>query len=478
MVVSLVSLPILLSGLGTDAFGTWVLLQTFSAFTGWFSLADIGTATAATRLVAERASLEDEHGTRTAISSAMATFLSLSVVSALVVAIGGVALFPRIFNTPDGLVHELRVATVFFALQLLVDLLTSGAESCLEGLQRVDLSRGVDAVRRTAIAIATCIVAYTTGSLSGVAAASLLGATIGTITVFIALWRCGGTFVRPSRADVGGLLRYGRVVAVLRPLGVLHRTMDRFIVGWILGPAAVTLVEIATQIQSGAESVLSATSYAVVPSASWLRARGDEGTLRKLLDLGTKYSVLATSAFVTLGIVFAGPFVRVWVGEQFEAAAGLTVVALLYVAVTAPLQVGSNLLLGIGRAGDILKVALTAVIINLAASILLVHAVGIVGCFIGTIIGATFLVPFLGRATLAATGSDASTFVRRAVLPSVWPSAAMAAVGVIVLALPWKDLPTLLIGVPAAGLAFVGATLLWSVSRDELRSARQSIARA
>ncbi len=112
--------------------------------------------------------------------------------------------------------------------------------------------------------------------------------------------------------------------------------MDRFIVGWILGPAAVTLVEIATQIQTGAESVLSATSYAVVPSASWLRARGDEHTLRRLLDLGTKFSVLATSAFVTLGIVFAGPFVRVWVGEQYEAAAGLTVVALLFVAVTAP----------------------------------------------------------------------------------------------------------------------------------------------
>ncbi len=70
------------------------------------------------------------------------------------------------------------------------------------------------------------------------------------------------------------------------------------------------------------------------------------------------------------------------------------------------------------------------------------------------------------------------TFVRRAVLPSLWPCAAMAVAGGIVLALPLKDLATLLVGVPIAGAAFLGATLLWSVSRDELRSARQSIARA
>jgi O-antigen/teichoic acid export membrane protein len=478
MVVSLVSVPILLHGLGTDAFGTWVLLQTFSAVTGWFSLADIGTSTAATRLVAERASLGEHDGTRTAIASAMTTFLFLSVASCLVVAVGGTAVFPRLFNTPDSLVHDLRVATVFFGLQVLVDLLTEGAESCLEGLQRVDVSRAVDAVRRTSVAIATCVVATTTGSLSGVAAASLAGATVGTLVAFGALRRYGGRVGRPKRADMGDLLRYGRVVAVLRPLGVLHRTMDRFIVGWILGPAAVTLVEIATQIQTGAESVLSATSYAVVPSASWLQARGDRHSLRELLDMGTKYSVLATSAFVTLGIVFAGPFVRVWVGAQYEAAAGLTVVALVFVAVTAPLQVGSNLLLGIGRASDILKPALAAVVVNLVMSIVLVHAVGIVGCFIGTILGATLLVPFLGRSTLAATGSNAVTFLRRAVLPCLLPSAAMAVIGGIVVALPLRDLATLVIGVPAASLAFGVTAFRWSVSHDELRSARQSIARA
>jgi O-antigen/teichoic acid export membrane protein len=68
-------------------------------------------------------------------------------------------------------------------------------------------------------------------------------------------------------------------VAVLRPLGVLHRTIDRVVVGSVLGPSAVALVEIATQMMNGADAILSAMSYAVLPSAAWLRARGDRATL-------------------------------------------------------------------------------------------------------------------------------------------------------------------------------------------------------
>src|SRR3954467_10992070 len=59
MVVALATLPLLLHGLGAQAFGLWVLLQTFSAVTGWLSLVDLGVGTATARAVAERAALDD-----------------------------------------------------------------------------------------------------------------------------------------------------------------------------------------------------------------------------------------------------------------------------------------------------------------------------------------------------------------------------------------------------------------------------------
>ena len=477
MAVTLASLPLLLHGLGAAAFGTWVLLQTFSAVNGWFSLADAGAGTATTRLVAEHASLGDRQATRVAISSGMVLFLILGAVAALLIGIVGPFVLPALFNTPDDLVHSLKIAVVFFAAQAFVEFVTEGIEACLEGVQRVDLSRAVDAVRRTFVAAAACVAANVSGSLSTVAAASCAGSLAGLLAAFVAIEHVGHGLARPSRAQIHELFRYGRTVALLRPLGVLHRTMDRTIVGAIIGPEAVALVEIATQVQTGAEAVLSASSYAVVPSASWLHARGDKATLRELLELGTKYSLLATSAVVAVGMVLAAPFVHVWVSDRYQDAAGLAVVALLFVAVTAPLQVGSNILLGIGRAGDILKAALLAVVINLAASIVLVHLVGVVGCFIGSLLGTVALIPILGRATLDAADGDVATFLRRSVVPALLPTAALVVIGLAVVALPLNDLLTVALGAILSLGAYLLVAVRLSVSRQELQSVRESFAR-
>ena len=52
----------------------------------------------------------------------------------------------------------------------------------------------------------------------------------------------------------------------------------------------------------------------------------------------------------TGAIVLSGPLVRVWVGSRYDDAAGLIAVALAYLTIVAPLQVGSNLLIALGRA--------------------------------------------------------------------------------------------------------------------------------
>jgi O-antigen/teichoic acid export membrane protein len=399
------------------------------------------------------------------------------VVCGVVLAVAGDRWLPPLFHTPSGLRSDLRFAIVLFSIQVVVDLLTEGAEACLEGLQRVDVSRAIDAVRRTLVAGATAAVALQGGGLRGVAIASLITSAVGTIAGLALLLRTApaGTFV-PSGAEARALLAYGRTVAVLRPLGVIHRTMDRLIVGAVIGPSAVALVEIATQIQNGGDAVLSASSYVVIPSASWLRARGDSGTLRELLETGTKYSLLTTLPIVALAAVLAGPLVRLWVGSGYHHdAPGLAVVALLYIALTAPLQVGSNLLLGVGKAGAVLRAAAIAVVVNLVASLVLVHAVGVVGVFEGTLIGTAFLIPPLGRSVLREVGAPAREFVGRALLPTILPLIALLAVTGAIVVAPLGDLATVVLG-GAAGLAVYALCVFrLAVRRDELAELRDTV---
>ena len=473
MVVAFVSLPLLLRGLGQDAFGTYVLLMTFSATNGWFSLGDLGVVVATTREVASRASAGDDVGTRQSVSSSLALCTGLGLIGGLALAVVGPIVLPTLFNTPDDLVGPLQSAIVALAVQIVLDLAINSLEASLEGLQRVDLSRWVDMFRRTIVVGATATAALITGDLLTVAIASATATGVAAVVAVVVLWRQLPRFATvPSRIDHIGLLRYGSSVALLRPLGVLQRTMDRVIVGAVLGPAAVALVEIAAQLQAGAEAVLSASSYAVVPASSWLTAREDHGTMGELAERGTRYSVLATLPLVIAIATLSPAIVAVWVGPNYAEAAGLTTVAVLSVALAAPLAVGSQMLLGMGRASTILRAALVAVAINLSLSILLVHVIGIVGVFIATLVGAAVLLPLLGRPFLRATGLGLGTFVRTTLRPVLAPAVLQLIVTLAVVALPLSALATVIAGGGLGVAVFGSAALRWSLAPGELAELR------
>ena len=474
MVVSLVTLPILVHGLGVAAFGLWVVLQTFSAITGWFSLADLGVGVATTRSVATQASTEDTNNVAMTISTGLSVFAAMGLLWATLFGLIAPWVLPRLFHAPPALVREFRLAIVLFAAQLFSDLVTEGAEACLEGLQRVDLSRAVDAARRSVVAVAVSVAALVTGSLVSVAAASLVASLAGTIIGLTLLWNHTPRQGRHPRWDEGlALLRQGRTVAVIRPLGVIQRTMDRVIVGVILGPSAVAVVEVATQVLNGADAVLSASSYAVFPSASWLHAREDKAMLRRLFAIGTKYSVFATWCICALLIGVADPFVRVWVGPRFFLAPELIVVALIGEMIAAPGQVGSQLLLGAGRAPAILRAAGVALLVNLLASVVLVETVGTVGTFIGTLISNVVLMPFLLGPVLGLVEVHPVEFARRALLPDLAPVVAILLGALVGVATQDRPLAQLIAGVAVgsvAGLAAAAVTTLNKKERIELRS--------
>src|SRR5262245_6523554 len=174
MVVAFVSLPLLLRGLGQEAFGTWVLLSTFSATNGWFSLGDLGVVVATTREVAARAAVGDEHRVRQTVSASLRLCLAPGIVGGLLLALLGPVVLPRLFSTPDALVDQLQIAIVIFAAQIVVDLVINSLEASLEGLQRVDQSRWVDMFRRTVVVASATTAALVTGNIAWVATASMV----------------------------------------------------------------------------------------------------------------------------------------------------------------------------------------------------------------------------------------------------------------------------------------------------------------
>lgn len=409
MVAGLVSVPLLLAGLGREAFGAWALVMTFSATNGWLSLADLGSVVATTRSVAAAASLDDHDAARRSVGAGAVVALTASAIASLLLVASAATFLPELFRLPAELVSPFRTALALMAVQVIVDQVVNVAEAALEGLQRVDLSRAVDMVRRLLVLGGAAGAALATGDLRWTVAGSLAGSVTSAVGAVVLLRRRlpGGAAI-PTADDVRATVRTGRDVAVLRPLGVLQRTMDRVLVGVVMGPGAVAVVELATQLQAGAEAVLSATSYSVVPASSWLAARGDRGSLAELVRRGTRFAVLATVPVAGGIALLAGPFVHLWVGGGYAEVAGLTAVAVLCVVVNAPLAVGSQALVGIGQTQVVLRSAAVAMAVNLAASWVLLETVGLVGAFLGTLLANVVLLVVLGPPVLALTRPTAS----------------------------------------------------------------------
>ncbi len=463
IVLAIITVPIMVRGLGSDAFGLWVLLQTFSAITGWWSIVSLALGLAGTRRGATRAAADTAAKLPT---DDLAVVAAVGVVAGVLFSLVGPAALTAVFDVPDDLIDSFELATALFGVQIIGEFLVVGVQAVLEGDQRVDLARGIDVVRRTLVLGAGAAVALTSGSLTAVAAASAATTTVAALGAGAYLARRGIEVLAPTRSQTGDLLRYARSVGGVNAAGVLHRTMDRVIAGIVFGPQAVTLVEIATQIQNASAAILSASSYTALSASPFLRARQAERQLRELLLTGSRYAVVATWPVVASSAVLAGPLIAVWVGSAYEEAAGLTAIAVLYVGAAAPVQVGSNLLQGLGRAKTVFHITAVGVVVNLVASLLLANTVGLVGVFLGTLCGTLVWLPTLTRASLQETETDLAAFLADVVWRPLTPIVALLVVEVAVLAAPLGNLATLLLG-GGAGLAVYAVV----VSRSGLRPA-------
>ncbi len=474
ILVSLAVVPVLIAGLGPEAFGIWALLLAFSALTGWFSLADFGVGVASSNALAAAQANSDQHRRKLLISTTIWYFAAIGMASAAIYAAGGALVLEVSSFVPSDPQNDVMLAIALAALQVGVDLTSRSFVSILDGVQRVDLARLLDAVRRTLVAVFAGAAAATIGTLQATVGAALVASCVGALISAIVAQRMVRWSLRsPSFSIVVELIRAGIAIGLLRPLGVIHRTMDRIIVGVIIGPTAVGGVEVAASLQNGIDAILSATSNPVTPSASFLHAGGDQEGLRRVFIRGTRYSLLATIPAGVFVVMLSPQIIEVWIGSDApESSAALARLGCLAIMVMAIAAVGSNLLIGIGQARLVLLAASVSVGINLALSIWLAQEWGPEGVFTATLISSAALTPLIVLPSVRLTSAHLGDFIRRSVLPGFAPGVVLAIVIVGIVAVLQSPVWILIAAAVLGGLATAASTYALGLDQPERTSLR------
>jgi O-antigen/teichoic acid export membrane protein len=304
-------------------------------------------------------------------------------------------------------------------VQLLFEMPARTYFAVLEGTQRFTAFQACQVVRllaQAAMFVAILVLDLGIAALGGAMALSSLIVLV--LAHRLAHRVVPGLNVSPrlaSRELLRKMVGYGGGLVGLRLFGTLYRQMDRVIIGIALGPASVTVYEIANKIQSAALLVQSVSASALVPAAAFARAQLD--LLREMFLRGTAYAVAASLPVAASIAIFAEPLIRTWIDPSYTDAVTPTRLFTIYLAMASVQMVGSTMVVALGYVRFMLIVSALTVLSDLVLSISLVGPLGINGVLIASISSFSVSFVFPLRFFLRRFEVPFATFAQRVLLP-------------------------------------------------------------
>ncbi len=328
--VALAATPVLLRQLGTVGFGQFAMIM---ALAGFGNVANLGAAVTGTKLVSERLHEPDGPYHGAAVSFALVACALAGVAAIALVGWGAVAwIWPH--ATFGGIaVTTLALPALLVYLSQQFDQLFTG---CLKGREAFARTALCEVGGRLTAYTVTCVVAILTGSPTIAAltqAAGLLATGLAKMHLFA---RASGRWaVLPlmDRAAMGAAFRFSRWSWLNSLSAVAFGSVDRILVGSLLGPSTLAIYTIGAQIGQMIHTASVAVFQKTMPLISRLAAAADGGAavareVRRLMAINISLSVLGS----ILALSVSAPLLGLMLGHHGYTDGHLATFRLLIVA--------------------------------------------------------------------------------------------------------------------------------------------------
>jgi len=349
LIAAIFTIPIIISGLGTDRFGiltlAWVLI-------GYLGLFDLGLGRALTKLVAEKLGLR----LNSDIPSLIWTAILVMGIIGIIVAAAACVILPwmsgNLLKIPSQLSQETETAFFLLALFVPIIIISVGFRGILEAYQRFDLTNAVRIPMGLFTFIAPLLVMPFSISLVPLFVVLMAGRLIAMIVQLIFCLRTIPGLrkkVTFNSSTVGYLFKFGGWMTVTNIISPLMMYLDRFFIGTMISVAAVayyaTPGEVITKLLLISGSLMGVLFPAF--SGTFESHRNQTTTL---FSKGIKYIYLVMFPIVMVIVALAGEGLTFWLGTEF-ARQSTMIMQLMAVAIffTSLGQVPYSLIQGAGR---------------------------------------------------------------------------------------------------------------------------------
>lgn len=379
LATAIVVIPHLVRGLGTERFGVlslvWIVI-------GYFGLFDLGIGRATTKFISEYIAQDERDLLRDTVWSSLATLTSFGLLGGIILAVLTRILVTGVLHIPLFLQEETFGAFYVLSVSIPLVLASAGVRGILEAHRRFGVINSIKIPVGVVSIIAPLLVLPFSHNLKHIAAALLVCRVIELVVTFIVCRKVLsglGWPQRPHGEHIRRLLGYGGWLTVSNVVGPLMTYLDRFIVGGLLTMSAVAYYSTPYDVVTKQGIVPGSLLGVVFPNLCGYAAV-DTRSFVALYEKSVKYLIAIMAPFAIILVVFAGPFLNLWLGPEFAEKSTLVVQILaIGVFLNAVAQVPYAAIQALGRPDITAKLHLIEFPFYLSLLWILVTYLGITG---------------------------------------------------------------------------------------------------
>jgi O-antigen/teichoic acid export membrane protein len=407
--------PFVVRHLGTNAYGVWSLLV---SVVGYLGLLDFGVRGAVTRYVARHHAVGDNEGSSSIVSAGMVLFGLLGVL-AILLSVAVAFLLPTFFNIPEPLIIDSKIVLILGGLTVAVTLISAVFGGVVTGLERFDISSGVEIVVTTIRTVAIVLALQEGYGLVALAyihlAASVLYGAAAWVMAKKLYPDLRLRFRIPLLPHIRTILSFSMYLSLIHIFGVLVYYSDALVIAAFLPIGAVTYFVIAGNLADYAYKVAGALSKMMTPRVSALTSVGSTGVVDEILGTA-RIATLATAPIAAIFWFRGESFINLWMGTEYGPASGEVLRLLAFVVWLGGARfVAAASIMGVNKHRLLVPALGFEAVCNVALSVALVKPFGLAGVALGTLIPSVLMsLAYFPRCLSKTTGVPANLFYRNA----------------------------------------------------------------
>lgn len=316
LIVAAFSIPIIISGIGTDRFGiltlAWVII-------GYLSLLDLGLGRALTKVVSEKIGKGQLQEIPSTIWTALSAMVMLSVIIGLALGLNCRYLAFELLKIPSELRQETQTVFLMLAVFIPVIVVSVGFRGILEAYQRFDLVNTVRIPLGIFSFIAPLGVIPFSVSLPAIIGVLIAGRLAGSLVQFYFCCKVEKKILSDICINLTifkELIRFGGWMTASNVISPLLLYLDRFIIGALISVSAVAYYATPSEVITKFVLISAALMSVLFPAIS-ASYEVDRRRSALLLESGLKYVLILIFPILLAVICFAPEGLKFWLDESF-----------------------------------------------------------------------------------------------------------------------------------------------------------------